>query len=189
MYATTVSGWMSDLELDAIVAIARDVKPKTVVEIGSWVGRSASAWAEALPEAEIYCVDPWPSTKNHNLSNPSHSIMEEPYEAFLKNTARFRNIHPLRMKSDQLADVFLPPIDLVFIDGDHSGPALARDLETARTITEDCGVICGHDYDNPATPDVKPEVHDFCCALQYRFRLYPDTWIFRLDSRYRERWL
>ncbi len=51
--ADKIFGFMSEPELRAILSIARRHEPRSVVEIGSYLGRSAVAWAEALPIIRI----------------------------------------------------------------------------------------------------------------------------------------
>jgi predicted O-methyltransferase YrrM len=38
-------------------------------------------------------------------------------------------------------------IDMVFIDGDHTGKAVLDDIQVALKVLKPGGLLCGHDYD------------------------------------------
>jgi cephalosporin hydroxylase len=177
--AATISGWMPEHELAVIYEIANRVKPRTVVEIGSWIGRSAVAWAESLSDAMIYCVDPWPATMHHDLSDLSGSALYDPYEKFLENTKPYPNIRPLRLRSNELVWPDCAHADLVFIDGDHSEAAVMADLILAARMTHGRGTICGHDYEGIGTPNVKSVVDRW----QNKYKLQVHATIFELSPK------
>src|SRR4051794_10189854 len=57
----SIPGWMTRSELELIARVARAVPANgTIVEIGSWGGRSAVHWAaNSDPSVAIYCMDPF----------------------------------------------------------------------------------------------------------------------------------
>ena len=52
--------------------------------------------------------------------------------------------------------------DVAFIDGDHHGPAVARDLRLVAGTMKANGRICCHDYEAPSHPGVTESVSQFC---------------------------
>src|SRR5438105_1397650 len=45
---------------DLIPAALAGVARPLILEVGSFLGLSARTWLDALPDATIVCVDPWP---------------------------------------------------------------------------------------------------------------------------------
>ena len=52
--------------------------------------------------------------------------------------------------------------DVAFIDGQHHGPAVARDLQLVARTMKAGGKICCHDYEAPMHPGVTDSVNQFC---------------------------
>lgn len=192
--ATDVPGWMDAKELDTIIAIALKYRPRTVIEIGSFAGRSALAWAAALPNSAIYCVDLFDDNfiqglpLEGDLLNPPLTATERGrslYSLFLENTWDCPNIRHLRCDS-RLLKVYWRggDADLVFIDGHHSFDGVTDDLHTAKMLG--AKVICGHDYGypgygGPEHKGVTTGVDKFRSQNRhYKFTTHPDTTIFEL---------
>jgi hypothetical protein len=183
MRAFDVPGFTTQFELQTIGEIARRVRPRTVLEIGSWAGRSAIAWAESLPDSTIYCVDPWKEI-HHYLGGKPGGTPVSVYFNFLEHTAPFANIHGIRCYSKDLVYWPFATVDLVFIDGDHWPESISLDLEIAERLTEGRGVICGHDYGNPDvnTRDLAGVVDKWHAARGYSLTTYPGTYLWELSS-------
>lgn len=60
-------GWNGDSPI--FKYIINQVKPKLIVEVGSWMGQSACTMAAALKElnldAAVICIDTWLGSKEH----------------------------------------------------------------------------------------------------------------------------
>lgn len=89
-------------------------KGGNVVEIGSFRGGSAALFATVRPDVTIHCVDPWIASAESYIYNG------DIFAEFQENTKQFDNIVPHRGLSEDIAKEFDEPIDLLFIDGDHS---------------------------------------------------------------------
>lgn len=144
---------------------------RTVVEIGSQWGWWAARAARQLPEATIWCVDPWcepPPKKKIKVTGLDNfcewTLNTEPY--------RWR-INAVRDYSWNVAQKFKEPIDLLFIDGDHRVFAVLRDLEMWVPKVRPGGLIVGHDW-NMLT--VRKAVRKFWLDGKYKVAdLYPKT--------------
>ena len=185
-----IVGWMAPAEIVAIKDLSEKVRPKTIVEIGSFLGKSASAWAEFLPESTVWCVDPWEGSMGYYGQIDIAALSPQPnseeltapiYSLFLRNTKDRTNVKHLRCRSTDLYSHWHgPQSDLVFIDGDHSEQSITDDLKVANYLTKGRGVICGHDYNNRLFPYLPKIINAFVEEHRALFYVYPNTSIFRI---------
>jgi predicted O-methyltransferase YrrM len=133
-----------EIELHTLYRLASCCPPgAAALEIGSYLGASACYLAAGLARqsGHLYCVDTW-----HNETMPEGH--RDTFAEFLANTHNFSYlITPVRKKSSELTlgDVSIP-LRLVFIDGDHSYPAVKGDFTLASQWLADDGVIVFHDF-------------------------------------------
>jgi predicted O-methyltransferase YrrM len=138
---------MRDVELRWIKEQA--VKCSFIVEIGSHQGRSTRAWYDHMqPGGRIICIDPWIASKDGRYYHG-----ESDYTCFrnhMMDGLAAGRVSMVRGTSDEAVLIMEPhkgQVDLVFIDGDHSGPAVARDIKNYLPLVRPGGIISGHDYD------------------------------------------
>lgn len=129
----------------------------TALEIGSHLGRSTCFLGAALQRkcGRLYCVDTW---QNDTMPEGSRDTFEE----FRHNIGGLSSlIVPIRKRSDQLASVDVPfPVQLAFIDGDHSFEAVRSDFQRVIPLIPPDGVVVFHDAVSPAFPGVARVVGD-----------------------------
>ncbi len=151
--ARMIEGWMADSELEWLGQQARKVS--TIVEVGSWAGRSSRAIADNLPaDGLLVCVD----TFNGSSGEPdAHVTAKEregdgAYMKFAQNLydhIRLGRVMPLRMESANAAEVLRNMgvrADMIFLDGDHSEAGFRRDVHLWQPLLKEGGLFCGHDY-------------------------------------------
>lgn len=131
----TNHGWLcSDTKALLMAACAR--KPETILEIGSWVGRSAKFLAMLCPEARIICVDTWEGSPEHQTRDQWRQMLPTLYETFLVNTWHLRHrILPVKGRSVDVIPVLQKRgvfIDTFYVDGDHSEEGVLADLNVIR---------------------------------------------------------
>lgn len=153
----SVDGWLTvdeAIELYELARGSRDDRP-TVVEIGCWQGKSSICLAVGLAgkfEPRLVCIDPFDATGDDastdayqaragDLDGPLRSAFEHNLTA-----AGVRDVvEVLPGLSHQRVADFERPIDLLFLDGDHSHAAIRRDyLDWAPKIRPG-GVLAMHD--------------------------------------------
>lgn len=139
-----VPNWHPPAQMDKLAELATGLD--VVVEVGSWLGHSAIAMAQAVA-GKVYCVDHW------HGSPVGTGLVSDPlalYEAFLENVHRFgvgERIVPIMSPSLDASLLFLLyPIDLVYIDGDHGYQSVMEDLKHWAPLVRDGGLVCGDDY-------------------------------------------
>lgn len=141
-FVNDIQGWMSDAELGRLYLLAS--KMKTVVEIGSWRGRSTFALCKGCKNGKVYAVDHFLGSSEHQDFIKRENL--DVYSLFMENMKGFTNLEVFRMSSEEAAksDRIPTNIDMVFIDGAHEEEHFYRDLELwyGRTGI----VLCGHDW-------------------------------------------
>ena len=132
-----IMGWMEPNELRWLYEEAKKVG--SVVEIGSWCGRSTYALLSGC-SGKVYAVDTW-------LGSPECQGWIEagvrPYDEFMKNCGGFENLEVLKMGSRDAVGFVEGEVDMVFIDGDHSYEAVREDIDLWEPKCKK--VLCGHD--------------------------------------------
>src|SRR5258708_69844 len=131
----TIPGWMSEPNLKMIEQIAGRVRVGgTVVEIGSFCGRSSLAWGSSAPSAPVFFIDTWQldfenlgPEQMRTLPGDRSRYRGSAEATFRDVTARFDNVIALKVGST--TDWQMPAVDVVFLDGDHSLGAVSRELE------------------------------------------------------------
>lgn len=159
--AARVDGWLSDAQGRALFdAAAASTGGGAIVEIGSWKGRSTTWLASGarLAGRRIYAIDP------HRLSreDPEAATLDE----FLGNLARnglADVVEPLIMTSEEAEARIAGPVELLFVDGDHTYDAVRRDAELWLSRLMDGGTVMFHDVATAAYTGPRRVVRQMVC--------------------------
>lgn len=163
------AAWPADLqswgsEDPVFLEIMSKVRPKLIVEVGSWKGASAihmARMAKALRlDCRIICVDTWLGSAEHFLGRRpewrdslqfNHGFPQL-YFTFLANVVRAGvadRIVPLANSSDNAALILaakqVTP-DLIYIDGAHEEEPVYRDLRHYWRLLAPNGALIGDDF-------------------------------------------
>lgn len=118
-----------------------------IVELGSWMGRSASFLAVCSPRANLYCIDHWEGSAEHHRNK--NKALKTLFDAFMEHTWHIRHrITAVRadtltgMRNVHAAGV-VP--DLVFVDASHDYQAVYDDIALAQELWPEAQVI-GDDW-------------------------------------------
>lgn len=120
------------------------VRPRSVLEIGSYDGVSAEIFA--LHCESVICMDNW------------GEMSEDIRAAFFNRMRPYANTRVIVGRSPEaLVYTAGELFDLVYIDGDHREAGVTADIVGCRHHLP--GVrLSGHDYDSPDCPGVKKAV-------------------------------
>ena len=128
-----------------LYGLARSIKPKVCVEIGSARGKSACAVGLALRRnggGKLYAIDPHSvTTWNDKDSVDSFAIIN----AHLQKAELTEWVEIVRKTSGDAAKGWNKKIDLIFIDGDHSYEGVKADWELFLPHLSEFGVVVFHD--------------------------------------------
>jgi predicted O-methyltransferase YrrM len=143
-----IPGWMWKAELQWLYQTAKGMK--TIVEVGSWMGKSTHALCSGCP-GTVFAVDTFMGTDNERDTYHAYAKTHSVREAFNRNVGHFDNLVVLAQPSTKAVAWFDDrSIDMVFIDGDHSYEAALADFVF---WSRKCKVLfCGHDKDHTGVP-------------------------------------
>jgi len=136
----------SEAEADALQRLAAHAR--VVVEIGVFEGSSAAVLARSLPaDGELHLVDPFADPSGWALRPDAHA---DPRAARLA-VRRARGRHGPALKwhavtSERAARAWNgPPVDVVFVDGDHSPEGCRLDWDLWHPFVVPGGAVAFHD--------------------------------------------
>jgi predicted O-methyltransferase YrrM len=158
------SDWFSTAIPGIRRTLAGRSPPKTILEIGSWEGRSACWFLEQFPEAVITCVDTFRGSIEHEDMDVAGVK-----DRFLKNTERYADRVVIRQGRSSCVLYGLDPesFDLVYVDGSHQGPDVMMDLALAYGLLKPGGVMLVDDVNGPF-PGVTQAVNAFATVMPLR---------------------
>ena len=140
--AEEIDGWMTPDELGWLRWYA--AQSQSVLEIGSWKGRSTWALCESCP-GTVHAVDWWGGADDGNVGAYEELQYVDVHKVFMANVGHFPNLEVHKMKSRAFAKQPESPqtLDMVFIDGDHSYGGCLGDLKDWGWRTQK--FLSGHD--------------------------------------------
>lgn len=158
---TSIDGWLTVDEAIALYELSRalpDERP-LAVEIGSWQGKSSVCLARGLAgkfQPRLCCIDPFDASTGDasageydDRARAADAGLRAAFEANVRD-AGVRELLDVRqgMSHDQAAD-FRDPIDLLFLDGDHSYAAVRQDFADWAPKVRPGGYLVMHDVRHP----------------------------------------
>ena len=185
---TSINGWLSVDEAITLFELAKglpDSAPRAV-EIGSWEGKRSVCIAQGLrdkPGAQLTCIDPFDASgddesrgaydgRAQDLKGPLRSAFEENLAA-----ASVRDLVDVRagFSHDHVAAIH-EPIDLLFLDGDHSYEAIRRDFVEWSPKVKVGGYLAMHDVVHPVHEGPRQVVNELIKdAPQWTDQRYVDS--------------
>ena len=144
----------------------------SIVEIGSWKGRSTHALLSGCP-GPVFAVDHFKGNPDQLDGPHKEAVTGDIFAQFWQNVGHFKNLVVMRMPSVVAAQYFAPAsVDMVFIDGDHQKDPFMADLVSWRSKCRK--LICGHDV---AYDSIKQALNE----LGYRYQEIKGLGIWRIN--------
>ena len=136
-----IDGWMARKDLEWLYNTSKNMK--SVVEIGSWKGRSTYALLSGCVDM-VHTIDHFLGSQERKDKTTLEAQDSDIHKIFINNVGHFNNLVVLKMDSAEAASKFEDKtIDMVFLDGDHSQESVAKDIEL--WLPKVTKMICGHD--------------------------------------------
>jgi len=144
-----LGGWLTEVEGIFLYETAKKIaKPNTIVEIGSWKGRSTVCFGRGVQDGnhvKVFAVDPHlSSSKLQKIFNNSIGT----YEEFIKNLNDVdvsQYVESIQETSKKASENFNDPVGFLFIDGDHKFKSINLDYRLWEPKVVNNGVIAFHD--------------------------------------------
>lgn len=145
---TRVDGWLSEAQGRALFeAAAATTGRGAIVEIGSWKGRS-TIWLAAgakLGGRRVFAIDPHVNSRE----DPDAATLAD-FRRNIEQAGLSDVVEPLIISSADAATLFEGPVELLFIDGDHSYDAVLRDAELWLPKLAEGATVMFHDVSTAA---------------------------------------
>ena len=173
-----IEGWLDDKEAELLIHIAllacRNAStPVTVVETGSYHGKSTVLFGSVVkqfsPGGKVWAVDP----HDGKLGATDQGLLMYPssYESFKQNIEHAELINIVEIIKSNSSNVeWQKPVSLLFIDGLHDYPNVARDFYRFSPWLVDGAFIAFHDYAD-YFPGAQAFVHELLGTGEYQ-KLY-----------------
>jgi predicted O-methyltransferase YrrM len=172
----TSEGWMEAERMIEMAQLVLDQKPKLIIEIGVFGGRSFISQALALKEngqGKIIGIDPWKTEaaiegeseaninwwrNNVDLNTIHQYCMTAIWKYSVNN-----HVVVVRSPSQTAASIFsCNSVDILFIDGNHSEEASLRDANFYVPLVKRGGFIWCDDCDWPTTKKMQDVIETSC---------------------------
>lgn len=148
------AGMISPAEGERLASLAASIEPsRAIVELGTHTGLSTcwmAAAAKAGHGAHITAVDPWAGPRPGSDDDPL-GLGDTVYERFSENVTaegHWGAITPLKARSTVVAESWIQPIGLLFIDAVHEYEHVRDDYQAWERFIPSGGWVAFHDY-NP----------------------------------------
>jgi hypothetical protein len=108
-------------------------KQTLIIEVGTWMGKSAKFWLNSAPNAHLICIDTWAGSEEHHKKPETAKLLPTLYETCQVNLwpwrdrctmVRLDSAEGLHLCGKELG---LRP-DLVYIDAAHDAESVFTDL-------------------------------------------------------------
>jgi predicted O-methyltransferase YrrM len=133
-----------------LCGLVRSMRPDVCVEIGSARGKSACYIGMTLKENRrglLYAIDPHRSTAWHDDIDTVES-----FRANVSTLGLSEQVIMMRSTSEEAARDWHHPIDLIFIDGDHSYAGVRRDWDLFARHVKPFGIVVLRSGSRPPAP-------------------------------------
>lgn len=178
-----------------------------IVELGSFIGNSATVWANTAKafgwSTPVVCIDTWLGDlvmwemKGKLLGTPSATGQPRLYEQFMLNVIGANvssHVVPMRLPAEtglrylERRVLFgkLPAPRVIFLDTAHSYPETTLEMERAWDILAPGGYLTGDDYTH-YFPPVQQAVNEFVRSKGVESFVWPGHWAAKWHGRQRMR--
>ena len=176
-YLPKMNGWCTPQKAAALVRYIRQEKPKVVVEIGVFAGRSFIPMANALSEIGkgfAWGIDPYSKqegTSHYDEANAKwwgSLNYDEIYQEALGYLIQFKLTEYatlLRMTSESAANL-INEVSFLHVDGCHAEEQALKDVHLWLPKVKPSGIVCFDDTNWPMTQKAQNVLNDQCEFLE-----------------------
>lgn len=167
--SATIGGWLFAGEHEFLWELACRQTHGDVIEIGTWMGKSACILAGACkdhaPGTQVVCVDTFCMTGTPEQEAYHKRLVAAggTFYQFLNNAQTHNFIDavvPVAALSSRALAVVRGPFRMAFVDGAHDRENCSRDVELCLPLLTQGGVIAVHDTTGGHWPGVEQYVQE-----------------------------
>jgi len=182
-----MQGWGSQSPLFA--EVIDKLKPREIVEVGTWKGASAIHMARLAqahqPDAVVLCIDTWLGSMEHwDFDDVRRDLDREHgfprvYHHFLANVVKSgltNHVFGLPLSSLTAAQLLLKrgvQADLIYIDAGHAEREVFMDIDAFWPVLRPGGIMIGDDF---SWPEVQRAVHRFARLQKLEVATFRQKW-------------
>jgi predicted O-methyltransferase YrrM len=161
-----IPGWLNEENAAVLWAVIQDQGPRTIVEIGSYLGRSTVLLGLAMRgtgdlTARVIAVDPHTGDRQQlDKLGMAQLPSLDMFRLHVQGAGLSDVIEERVAKSEEVARSSAEPIDLLYIDGWHSYSAVCADAKGFARWLSPAGLVCFDDYSG--YEEVRRAVVDSC---------------------------
>lgn len=168
--SSEIGGWLFEGEHEALWDLAIRHVPGNVLEIGSWMGKSAcilaGACADHQPGTVVLCIDTFMMSGTeqqleHHEKLAGHA--QGTFYDFLSSAKRlgfYEHVIPLGQYSQRALKVVKGPLRLAFIDGAHDYANVESEVALVLPLIVSGGSLALHDVYSGTYPELLAFVNE-----------------------------
>jgi predicted O-methyltransferase YrrM len=153
-FTSNMRGWLKPAEGELLYNLAKNCTGQgAIVEIGSWVGKSTiwlAAGSQAGSQLPVFAIDPHTGSTVHLEQTDADTLGE--LQGNLERAGVRDLVTPIVKTSEDAAQSFDQPIELLFIDGVHFYEYVKLDCELWLPKLIAGGTVALHDTVTDAGP-------------------------------------
>lgn len=148
----SIEGFLSVYEAATLYRLAEQLPiNSTIVEIGSWKGKSTYCLARGLRQGKVIAIDPFdtagePGSAEIYQTRQGNEPLFNQFRTQMKNLGVWDKIEARQGYSQQFVGQ-IQKIDFLFIDGDHSKEGCEFDFTNYAPYLSKNGFLAFHDFD------------------------------------------
>jgi predicted O-methyltransferase YrrM len=148
--------WYSDDERSGHARLFTMLVPssaRVIVELGSYLGRSAAGWLRLFPHAHVIAVDTWCGSPEHRADSQRQGHLPRLMETFQVNLwDERRRLTAIRASTLEglkiLHELGVSP-DVIYVDADHATESVIADVSRSLDLFPDA-LVMGDDWSWPS---------------------------------------
>lgn len=131
---------------------------RTILEIGVYEGASTCWWSDYMlehPQSKLYSIDPFTGNEEYQGKDKEFPTLHNLEFIARSNIAQSKNAGKIDIRKGcswdvypQIAAEIKEPVDILYIDGEHTPNAVARDASLYYPLLKSGGALIFDDYGN-----------------------------------------